>query len=73
MTHFEPLGPRDFIPIIRTLTYDHLWHGAGTNNPICWDVMTEKNLAADVRLLVDILQRLTALAGRINGLAVSGA
>ena len=69
--HFEPLGPRDFIPIMNSMTYDHLWHGAGTNNPICWDLITEKNLEADVCLLVDTLERLVVLAGRINGLGVS--
>jgi hypothetical protein len=70
-SYFEPLGPRDFIPIMRSLTYDHVWHGAGTNNPICWDVITEKNLDEDVRVLVDVLARLTVLAGRINGLTAS--
>jgi hypothetical protein len=64
---FEPLGPRDFIPIMRSLTYDHLWHGAGTNNPVCWDVITEKNLEQAVCVLVDVLERLGMLAGRING------
>lgn len=67
--HFELPNPRDFIPIIRSLTYDHLWHGAGTNNPICWDVITEQNLGQAVCALVDALERLAALARRINGLA----
>jgi len=66
--HFEPLGARDFVPIIRALTYDHLWHGAGTNNPVCWDVVTRSNLEDSVRLLVDILERLALLGRRINGL-----
>ncbi len=68
---FGPLGPRDFIPIMRSLTYDHLWHGAGTNNPVCWDVMTEKNLDHAVCVLVDVLERLAVLAGRINTLSAS--
>lgn len=69
--YFELPSPRDFIPIIRSLTYDHLWHGAGTNNPICWDVITEKNLEESVCVLVDVLERLVVLAGRINGLTAS--
>jgi hypothetical protein len=69
--HFEPLGPRDFIPIIRSLTYDHLWHGAGTNNPICWDIITETNLEQSACALVDVLERLVELAGRINRLTTS--
>lgn len=68
---FPPLGPRDFIPIMSSLTYDHLWHGAGTNNPICWDVITEGNLEKTVTVLREVLERLTALASRINQLAVS--
>jgi hypothetical protein len=68
---FPPLGPRDFIPILHSLTYDHLWHGAGTNNPICWDVITESNLDKTVIALREALDRLTALAGRINHLAAS--
>jgi len=69
--YFGPLGPRDFVPIIRSLTYDHLWHGAGTNNPVCWDIITEKNLEEVVCVLVDVLERLAVLAGRINGLIAS--
>jgi hypothetical protein len=69
--YFELPSPRDFIPIIRSLTYDHLWHGAGTNNPICWDFITEKNLEESVCVLVDVLERLVVLAGRINGLTAS--
>jgi hypothetical protein len=69
LKYFGPRGPRDFIPIISWLAYDHLWHGAGTNNPVCWDIITEKNLEEAACLLVDVLQRLALLAGRINGLA----
>ena len=68
---FPPLGPRDFIPVVSSLTYDHLWHGAGTNNPICWDVITERNLENTLIVLGRALERLTALAGRINRLAAS--
>ena len=68
---FEPLGPRDFIPIIRSLTYDHLWHGAGTNNPVCWDIITENNLEQSACVLVEVLERLAELAGRINRLTSS--
>ena len=62
--------PRAFIPIINWLAYDHLWHGAGTNNPICWDVITETNLEETGNLVVEVLNRLTVLAARINGLAL---
>jgi hypothetical protein len=68
--HFEPQNPREFIPIMSWLPYDHLWHGAGTNNPVCWDVIAEKNLEETGRLLGEVLERLTALAARINSLAV---
>jgi hypothetical protein len=68
---FEPLGPRDFIPVMRSLTYYHLWHGAGTNNPICWDVITEKNLDQTACVLADVLERLAVLARRINALSAS--
>jgi hypothetical protein len=66
--YFQVPSPRDFIPIIGSLTYDHLWHGAGTNNPVCWDVITEKNLQEHVHVLVDALERLVVLARRINEL-----
>jgi hypothetical protein len=69
---FALQNPREFIPIVGRLTYDHLWHGAGTNNPVCWDVITEKNLEETTRLLVEVLERLTALAARVNGLAAEG-
>jgi hypothetical protein len=65
---FGPLGPRDFIPIMGSLSYDHLWHGAGTNNPVCWDVITERTLAEAVSALSEALVRLAALAKRINAL-----
>jgi hypothetical protein len=68
--HFEPQTPRDFIPIILSLSYDHLWDGRGTNNPVCWDLIAEQELDDVLGLLVEVLDRLAALAGRINGLAV---
>ncbi len=67
--HFELHDPRAFIPIIGWLAYDHLWHGAGTNNPVCWDVISENNLEETGRLLVEVLDRLTRLAARINSIA----
>ena len=67
--HFELNDPRAFIPIIGWLAYDHLWHGAGTNNPVCWDVIADANLEETGRLVVEILDRLTALAARVNALA----
>jgi hypothetical protein len=67
--HFELPDARAFIPIIRQLAYDHLWDGHGVNNPICWDVVVEKDLEETGRLLVEVLQRLATLAARINGLA----
>lgn len=69
--HFELHDPRAFIPVIGWLAYDHLWHGAGTNNPICWDIISEDNLAEAGQLLAEVLERLTALAARVNSLAVS--
>ena len=66
--HFLLQDPRAFIPVIGWLAYDHLWHGAGTNNPICWDLISEANLEETGRLLVEVLERLTHLAARINGL-----
>lgn len=69
--HFELQNPRQFIPILNWLAYDHLWHGAGTNNPICWDIISEDNLEETGQLLAEVLERLTALAARINSLAVS--
>jgi hypothetical protein len=61
--------PRAFIPAIRSLAYDHLWDGGGTNNPVCWDVITVENLEETGNLVVEVLDRLSALAGRINRLA----
>jgi hypothetical protein len=69
--HFELHDPRAFIPIIGWLAYDHLWHGAGTNNPVCWDLISEQNLDETGRLLLDVLERLTRLAARINDLAAT--
>jgi hypothetical protein len=69
---FEPLGSREFIPIMLSLSYDHLWHGAGTNNPVCWDVITVENLEDTVSVLVEALERLATLARRINGLLPLG-
>lgn len=67
--HFELPSPRDFIPILGWLAYDHLWDGRGVNNPICWDVIAEENLDETSALVVEILDRLSALAARINALA----
>jgi hypothetical protein len=66
--HFE-LQPREFIPAIGWLAYDHLWHGAGTNNPVCWDLISQTGLDGTGRLLVEVLERLTRLAARVNSLA----
>ena len=68
---FKFESPREFIPVIRQLAYDHLWHGAGVNNPVCWDVITEANLEETGRLMVGVLGRLASLAARINGLGAS--
>jgi hypothetical protein len=68
-TQLPLLGPREFIPIVHSLSYDHLWHGAGTNNPVCCDLITEGNLEETLALFVAILDRLTMLAGHINKLA----
>lgn len=68
---FARPDPRAFIPIMRCLAYDHLWDGRGTNNPVSWDVITTKNLEEIGGLVVEVLHRLAALAGRINGLAAS--
>jgi hypothetical protein len=67
--HFEPQNPREFIPAIGWLAYDHMWHGAGTNNPVCWDLIAQANLEETGRLLVEVLERLTQLAARVNSLA----
>jgi hypothetical protein len=67
---FEPQSPREFIPIILSLSYDHLWDGRGVNNPVCWDVITEQRLDEVLRLVVEVLDRLALLAERINGLTV---
>jgi hypothetical protein len=69
--HFELQNPREFIPVMGWLAYDHLWHGAGTNNPICWDLISEANLEETGCVLVEVLQRLTALAARVNALATA--
>ena len=66
--HFALPDPRAFIPIIKDLTYDHVWDGHGTNNPICWDIITGDKLEETGDLLLEVLQRLSALAARINGL-----
>jgi hypothetical protein len=66
---FELPDPRAFIPIVGFLAYDHLWDGRGTNNPVCWDVITTQNLEEAGDLVVEVLSRLAALAARINGLA----
>jgi hypothetical protein len=67
--HFEFSDPRAFIPIVLCLAYDHVWDGHGTNNPICWDVITAANLEETCALMIEVLGRLTALAARINSLA----
>ncbi len=67
--HFALADPRAFIPVIGWLAYDHLWDGHGTNNPVCWDVISEKKLDETGDLVVEVLNRLTALAARINALA----
>jgi hypothetical protein len=67
---FELPDPRAFIPIIGFLAYDHLWDGHGTNNPVCWDVITTNNLEKIGDLVVEVLNRLSVLAARINGLAL---
>jgi hypothetical protein len=69
--HFELQNRWEFIPVIGWLAYDHLWEGAGTNNPVCWDLVSESNLDETGRLLVEVLQRLTQLAARINSLAAT--
>jgi hypothetical protein len=66
---FELPDPRAFIPIVGRLAYDHLWDGHGTNNPVCWDVITTETLEEVGDLVVEVSRRLAALAGRINGLA----
>jgi hypothetical protein len=63
---FELPDPRAFIPVVGFLGYDHLWDGRGTNNPVCWDNITEKNLEETGELVVEVANRLTALAKRIN-------
>ena len=64
--HFELQNPREFIPIIGWLAYDHLWDGHGTNNPVCWDIIAEKNLEEVGDLVLEVLNRLSTLAARIN-------
>jgi hypothetical protein len=63
---FELPNARDFIPVVGFLAYDHLWDGRGTNNPVCWDNITEKNLEETGELVVEVANRLTALATRVN-------
>jgi hypothetical protein len=66
--HFGSPNPREFIPIVGVLAYDHLWHGAGVNNPVCWDLIAEDNLDETLSTMRDALERLTRLAHRINAL-----
>jgi len=66
---FELPDPRAFVPIVRSLAYDHLWDGHGTNNPVCWDLISAKNLEEIGDLVVEVLSRLSVLAARINRLA----
>ncbi len=67
--HFEMSDPRAFVPIIRCLAYDHLWDGRGVNNPVCWDLISATNLEEIGALVVEVVNRLAALAARINNLA----
>lgn len=67
--HFGSPNPREFIPIVAMLAYDHLWHGGGVNNPVCWDLITEENLAETLATMREALERLTALGRRINNLS----
>jgi hypothetical protein len=67
--HFRSPTPREFIPIVGVLAYDHLWHGAGVNNPVCWDLITEDNLAETLATMRYALERLTVLGQRINDLS----
>jgi hypothetical protein len=67
--HFEFQDPRAFIPVIRSLAYDHLWDGRGTNNPVCWDIIVSEDLEETGRLVLEVLERLSVLALRINSLA----
>ncbi len=67
---FELPDPRAFIPIMGFLAYDHLWDGRGINNPVCWDIVTTGNLEGIGDLVVEVLNRLTTLAARINGLTM---
>ena len=65
---FSSPNPRDFMPLVGVLAYDHLWDGHGTNNPVCWDLMTEANLDQSVATMREALERLTALGKRVNAL-----
>jgi hypothetical protein len=69
--HFDAQGPRDFVPVIRNLSYEHLWDGHGVSGTVCWDFMTESTAEAYIDLLPEILRRLVALAERINALSGS--
>ena len=64
--HFQLQDPRAFIPVIGWLAYDHLWHGAGTNNPVCWDLVSEANLEETGGLLVEVLECLIRIAAQMN-------
>ena len=56
--------------IINCLAYDHLWHGLGSNDAGCWDAITQANLDETSDVMLDALERLQALASRINALQV---
>jgi hypothetical protein len=68
LSRFPPLGPRDIIPAITCLNYEVLWRCEATSAAICWDVITEANLAEALDVLVEALERLYRLAARINAL-----
>jgi hypothetical protein len=68
--HFSSANPRAFMPIVGVLAYDHLWDGHGTNNPVCWDLITEANLDESIATMRKALERLTALGKRVNALTV---
>jgi hypothetical protein len=71
--HFPPIGPRNIVPAVTDLNYETLWRCAATSNPYCWDVITEANLEETLGVLIEALDRLAALATRINALEAPSA
>ncbi len=67
-SRFSSPKPRDFMPLVGVLAYDHLWDGRGSNNPVCWDLITEANLDESVAAMREALERLTAFGKRVNAL-----